>query len=240
MGGRWPYSFCVIYWPSTKPSIKRCNCVNKRKNSGSRWTLDNNINRCTDGSRQSKTGCQRVNQLADWGFATLSDPRLSNPSQDAKEMLLWSREELGSILLSVPVSNSSLTYNKHHPFENKVWEIYLYKEVCSFVRSFVEVVMMFDYVSACIFVLRLYNSFFVGCYFQYLFSRARSILVLLTSNFFSILSVSVYVVHPYCSIDTTAAWKKMRFCPKVNLKCAFVQKWMLKSDWSSNSLTTRQ
>ena len=26
-----------------------------------------------------------------------TDPRLSNPSQDAKEVLLWSREELGSI-----------------------------------------------------------------------------------------------------------------------------------------------
>ena len=37
-------TFCiVIYWPSTEPSIKRCTCVNKRKNSGSRWTLENNI-----------------------------------------------------------------------------------------------------------------------------------------------------------------------------------------------------
>ena len=36
----------VIYWPSTEPSIKRCTCVNKRKNSGNRCTLDNNITRC--------------------------------------------------------------------------------------------------------------------------------------------------------------------------------------------------
>ena len=28
----------VIDWPSTEPSIKGCTCVNKRKNSGSRWT----------------------------------------------------------------------------------------------------------------------------------------------------------------------------------------------------------
>ena len=49
----------VTYWPSTEPSIKRCTCVNKRKNSGSRRTLDNNITRCPDGLSQSETGCQR-------------------------------------------------------------------------------------------------------------------------------------------------------------------------------------
>ena len=36
----------VIFWPSTEPSIKRCTCVNKWKNSGSRWALDGNITRC--------------------------------------------------------------------------------------------------------------------------------------------------------------------------------------------------
>ena len=39
-------SLCVIYWPSTAPSIKRYTCVNKRKNRGSRWALENNITRC--------------------------------------------------------------------------------------------------------------------------------------------------------------------------------------------------
>ena len=155
----------VIYWPLTEPSIKRCTCVNKQKNSGSRWALENNITRSPGGSTQLETGCQRDNQLADWGLCgpqwptveqlkprwernaamfkrrtwvteglkALSDPQLSNPSQDEKEMLLWSRGELGSILQSMLVSNSSLTHNKHHPFKNKVWEIYFYKEVCSFV-----------------------------------------------------------------------------------------------------------
>ena len=40
----------VIYWPSTELSTKRCICVNKRKNSGSRWALDNYITRYPDGS----------------------------------------------------------------------------------------------------------------------------------------------------------------------------------------------
>ena len=34
---------------------------------------------------------------ADKGLWALSDPRLSNLSQDAKEVLLWSREEVWSI-----------------------------------------------------------------------------------------------------------------------------------------------
>ena len=43
----------VIYWPLTEPSIKRCTCVNKRKNSGSRWALNNNLG--TDGLCQLET-----------------------------------------------------------------------------------------------------------------------------------------------------------------------------------------
>ena len=40
------YKHPVIYWPSTEPSIKRCTCVNKQRNSGSRWAWDNYITRC--------------------------------------------------------------------------------------------------------------------------------------------------------------------------------------------------
>ena len=50
-----------------------------------------------------------------------------------------------------------------------------------------------------------------GCCRQDLFNTARSILVQLPSSFFSSLLVSVQVVHPYSSINTTAAWKKLRF-----------------------------
>ena len=56
-----------------------------------------------------------------------------------------------------------------------------------------------------------YNWLFVGSCLQDLFNIARSILVQLPSSFFSIRFVSVYVVHPYSSIETTAAWKKLRF-----------------------------
>ena len=51
-----------------------------------------------------------------------------------------------------------------------------------------------------------YSWCLVGCYLQDLFNITRSILVYLPSSFFSSRFVSVQVVHPYSSIDTTAAW----------------------------------
>ena len=51
----------------------------------------------------------------------------------------------------------------------------------------------------------------VGCCRQDLFKIARSIIVKLPSSFFSSCVVRVQVVHPYSSIDTTTASKKLRF-----------------------------
>ena len=46
-----------------------------------------------------------------------------------------------------------------------------------------------------------------GMLLRDLFSTSYSILVLLSSSFFSICLVSVFGVHPYNSMDMTAAWK---------------------------------
>ena len=54
-------------------------------------------------------------------------------------------------------------------------------------------------------------SCFVECCFQDLFNITCSILVQSPSSFFSMHFVSIHVVHPYSSIDTTAAWKKYYF-----------------------------
>ena len=56
-----------------------------------------------------------------------------------------------------------------------------------------------------------YSYNFQGCCFQDLFIIARSICAQLPSSFFSIRLVSVHVVHPYSSMDTTTAWRKLRF-----------------------------
>ena len=121
----------VIYWPSTEPPIKRCTCVNKRKNSGSRWTWDNNITRCPDGSSQSEMpawepACRLrvLRPSVTHGWATQAKMR--------KKCYYGQRRTWVNIAVR-PCLHSSLTHSKHHPFENKVWEIYLYKEVCSFV-----------------------------------------------------------------------------------------------------------
>ena len=55
----------------------------------------------------------------------------------------------------------------------------------------------------------LYSWCLVGCCCQDLFNITRNIL--LASSFFSSRLVSVQVMHPYRSINTTAAWKKLCF-----------------------------
>ena len=57
----------------------------------------------------------------------------------------------------------------------------------------------------------LYSRCFDECCLQDLFNTARSILVQLPSTFFSIRLLSVQVVHPFRSVDTTAALKKIAF-----------------------------
>ena len=61
-----------------------------------------------------------------------------------------------------------------------------------------------------------YSYCFVGCCLQDMSNIACSIPVLLPTDFFSSCLVSVHVVHPYSSIDTIAAWKKLRFILSVN------------------------
>ena len=56
-----------------------------------------------------------------------------------------------------------------------------------------------------------YSWCFSGCCLQDLYNIARSIFVYLPSGFFFSRFVSVQVVHPYSSIDTTTAWKKLSF-----------------------------
>ena len=103
----------VIYWPSNEPSIKRSTCVDKRKNSRSRWTLENNITRCLNGSSQLETGCRSENQLADWGLCGPQWPTDEQPKPRCERT--W-------VNIAVhPCLHSFLTHNKHHPFENKVW-----------------------------------------------------------------------------------------------------------------------
>ena len=109
----------VIDWPSTEPSIKRCTCVNKRKNSGSRCVWDNNITR-------AQTAWVSWGQDAE--LRASGRQRALWPSQDEKEVLR------GQYSSPSPSPDHLLPLTNINPFENKVWGIHFYKEVCSFVH----------------------------------------------------------------------------------------------------------
>ena len=107
----------VIYWPSTEPSVKRCPCVNKRKNSGSRWVLGNNISRCPGGSSSVETGMPkwepagRLRALGpQWLTVEQPQPRW-RWSVTMVNRRTWVNIALGLCL------NSSLTHNRTSPFQ---------------------------------------------------------------------------------------------------------------------------
>ena len=120
----------VTYWPTTEPSIKRCTCVNKRRGHESRWMSDKNITRTQTAGvscswSQLGTRCQIESQRQTEGFGPSVTHGWATPA----------KMNAGSICSSLSPSPTHLSHTINiNPFENKVWEIYFYKEVCSFVH----------------------------------------------------------------------------------------------------------
>ena len=105
----WPLAntllISVIYWPSTKPSIKRCTWVNKRRNSRSRCAWDNDITRCHRrlGSVPVGVGvswCQRESQWQTEGFGPSVTHRWATPAKMRKKCC-YSQKNFGSICSSL-------------------------------------------------------------------------------------------------------------------------------------------
>ena len=138
--------FYVIYWPSTEPSVKKCTCVNKRKNSGSRWTLDNNITRCLDGLRQGDRmpAWERACRLrALWPSVTHS---WATQAKMRKKCCYGQEENLGQY--SSP-SLSPLISHTQQTSRFRKWSVRdLYKKKC--IRSLLKSSSQCDYLSACI------------------------------------------------------------------------------------------
>ena len=63
-----------------------------------------------------------------------SGPTVELPSQNAKEVLLWSEKLWVTMCQSIPVSNSPLTHNQHQPFRIKCERYIFYKEAYWFVH----------------------------------------------------------------------------------------------------------
>ena len=119
----------VIYWPSTKPSIKRCTCVNKQKNSGSRWTWDNNITRCPGRFELVGDKMPKWEPVADRGLWALSDPRLSNPAKMRKKCCYDRRRTWGQYS-SLSPSPTHLSHTTNITLSRIKWErLHFYKEV---------------------------------------------------------------------------------------------------------------
>ena len=133
---------CACYMlTSTKPSIKRCTCVNKRRNSGSRWTWDNYITRChrwlgsvpvgvgvslgTDASVRISLQTEGLRLSVTLSWATLAKMR---------KKCCYGQKNFGSICSSMSPSPTHFSHTTNiNPSKNKVWEIYFYK-MCSFVH----------------------------------------------------------------------------------------------------------
>ena len=128
-------STMAVYWPSTEPSIKKCTCVYKRKNSRSRWSEVNYITRCYRrlgsvrvGGSHLGTRCRIESQQQTKGFGSsvthgwAAQPKWGRSAAMAKRTLGQNNS-----LSSSPTHLSHTT--NINPFENKVWEIYFYKEV---------------------------------------------------------------------------------------------------------------
>ncbi len=83
---------------------------------------------------QLGTKCQSENQLADRRLAALSDPQLSSPARTRKKCC-YGQNNFWSICSSLSPSPTHLSHTTNiNPFENKVCDVYLYKEVCSFIH----------------------------------------------------------------------------------------------------------
>ena len=139
------YMLIVIYWPMTKPSIKRCTCVNKQKNSRSRWALDNNITRCPGGLSQLESRCQSESQRQTEGFGPSVTQGWATPAKMRKKYCYGRRWTWGQ-------------YSSLSPFRELSVRDYTFIKKC--VRLFIEVIIIVDYVSSYICIcMRLYNRF---------------------------------------------------------------------------------
>ena len=103
----------VIYWPSTEQLIERCTCVNKQKNSGGRWALENNITRCPGSLSQLETGCRSENQLQTEGFGLLVTLGWATQAKMRKKCC-YGRGWTWVNIAVRPCLHSFLTHNKHH------------------------------------------------------------------------------------------------------------------------------
>ena len=117
---------------------QRCTCVNKRKKKRKQVFLMKEYKQVPAAVELVGAGRLEGGPVCRMRAVALSDPRLSNPSQDAEGELLWSIEEDGSIQQSVPVSTYHSYTIETSTYSKIKCEIYIFF-IKKCVRSFIEV-----------------------------------------------------------------------------------------------------
>ena len=136
----------VTYWPSTEPSIKRCTGVNKRKTCGSMWAYNKNITRTQTawvswGQDAEVRASGRQRALGpQW-------PMVEPTPAKMRKKYCYGQKNFGSICSSLSPSPTPPSHTQPTPTLSRIkCERYIFIKKC--VRSFIEVVIIVDYVSA--------------------------------------------------------------------------------------------
>ena len=144
----------VTYWPSTEPSIKRCTCAKKRK----LVDIKQKYNQNTVDLSQLETRWRSESQRQTEGFGHSVTHGWATAAKMGKTCF-YGQKNLGSICSSLSPSPTHFSHTTSiNPFENKVWGIHFYKEVCSFVHwSSSLLLIMFPLIFVLCICMSLYN-----------------------------------------------------------------------------------
>ena len=162
----------VINWPTTEPSINRCTRVNNRKQAGVRQ-LYNQVPKtvwvtssCSWSQMETRSRIESQRQTEGFG-PSVTHGRAAK----MRKKCCYGQKNFGSICSRLSPFSTHLSHTTNiNPFENKVWEIYFYKEVCSFVHwsssllltMFLHIfvyIYIYIYMCVCVCVLWVYNTY---------------------------------------------------------------------------------
>ena len=136
-----PLTRSVTYWPSTEQSIKRCTCVNKRKQVGMRQ-LYNQVPQ-TAWVSSSSSWSQLGDKMPAWESACRLRacgpqwPMVEQPSQECERSAAMVRRTLGQYVSVCPHLQLTSHTQPTSPLSRIKCERYIF--IKKYVRSFIEI-----------------------------------------------------------------------------------------------------
>ena len=159
------FSCFVTYWPSTELSIKRYTCVNKQKNSGSRWASNKNITRTqiawvSCSWSQLETRCQIESQRQTESFGpSVTHGWAAQPEWERSAAMV--RRTWGQYVAVCPRLQLISHTQPTSTLSRIKCERYIFIKKC--VRS-LKFVIIVDYVSVCICIMAIQQFVSEGMY----------------------------------------------------------------------------